>query len=154
AGPAAPRRRRADRLQERRAAVSGALAARRRQRGYEPPIRVVAEPGESLRRRRPRDLIHLVIVLADLLDRPHEKPLHGLLHAPAAPLEPIGHGLELTRDLAEVAGLLADLAQGRVGALLTRRQRAFGQRPHRAVAEIASSYQQDPALDIDNESPR
>src|SRR5947209_226768 len=117
-------------------------------------LRLDVEPGERLRRRRPRDLVHLVIVLADLLDRTHEEPLHGLLHAPAVALKPIGHRLQLARDLAVVTGLFTHFAQGRVDTLLSRRQRALGQRPDRSVAKIARPYQQDAAIGIDDENTR
>src|SRR2546429_8150000 len=64
----------------------------------------------------PRDLVHLLVVVADLLERPHEEPADRLLDPPPVALEPVRHRVQLAHDLAPIAGLLAHLAQRRVRA--------------------------------------
>src|SRR2546427_11253135 len=70
---------RADRLEERRAALPGALAA---QALDEATVPVAAEAAERLVGFEPRDLVHLLVVVADLLERPHEEPADRLLDPP------------------------------------------------------------------------
>src|SRR5207249_398837 len=110
---------RADRLEERRAALPGALAP---QALDEAAVRVVAEAAERLVGFEPRDLVHLLVVVAGLLERPHEEPADRLLDPPPVALEPVRHRVQLAHDLAPIAGLLAHLAAPRPRS--TRRGRA------------------------------
>src|SRR5437867_5126551 len=99
AAAAAARRRRADRLEERRAPLSSALRRRSESRD-QLEVGIVAQPRPRVGRIGPQHLVHLVVVLADLLERPHEIPAYRFSDALAVALKPVGHRLQLAHDLA------------------------------------------------------
>ena len=78
--------------------------------------------------------------------------MNRLLDLPPVAPKPVGHRLQLTHDLAAVAGLFAHLAERRVRVGLAGRQRALGQRPHGLAAQIAGADQQDAALIVEDEA--
>src|SRR5439155_5468475 len=103
-----------DRLEERRAPLSSALRRRSESRD-QLEVGIVAQPRPRVGRIGPQHLVHLVVVLADLLERPHEIPAYRFSDALAVALKPVGHRLQLAHDLALPAGFFAHLAQGGVG---------------------------------------
>src|SRR5205814_8783721 len=64
---------------------------------------------------------------------------------------PVRDFLQLADDLASPAGLLADLAERGLLARRPGRERAFRQRPHGSVAQVARADQEDAALLIHDE---
>src|SRR2546425_1179588 len=115
-------------------------------------VGIVAQPRPRVGRIGPQHLVHLVVVLADLPQRPHAIPSYRFSDALAVALKPVGHRLQLAHDLALPAGFFAHLAQGGVGGRLAGIERALGQRPHGLVAEIARADEQHAAPLVDDET--
>src|SRR5262245_52224243 len=115
-------------------------------------VGIIAQTRERVCLVGPQDLVDLVIVVADLLERPHQEPADRLLHLPAVSPEPVGHGSELPLQLASIAGLLAHLAERRVGAGLALRERAFRQGPDGLAAQVAGADEQHAALGIEDDA--